>query len=372
MKTLLKSHILITFVVGCLLFGSAPTAHDFNSSDHHVYKLWKNDLIKRAHDDHWLIGYRYGDDCLPENRPAEKDLEQAITEALQVWLQPLRDMETQQPIVNEFRYELEPPGGAFHWRDFDLRLRFYCKPPKGRTRSGALVYQIAEWPPLVKIDEGTDVNDPRFTFVLIHELGHAMGLGDTYVVRGTDLSTKGGLNFTLGTQPAAIMNSLVFLYTNQHLTQDDKNGMIWLYKVSYEDLDTADCFFPNYTFEAVPPGCVPNSPLIFEVRQGHEIFALAILEADENIDVNAQDHTGATALHYAISGGHTGLVSALLRHDDIFVHLKDNDGRTPVTVAREAGDKDLAERLLAHPNYALNAEPKHKLATKWAALKKDY
>ena len=93
---------------------------------------------------------------------------------------------------------------------------------------------------------------------------------------------------------------------------------------------------------------------------------------DENIDVNSQDHTGATALHYAISGEHTEIVEALLRHDDIFVHLKDNDGRSPVAVAREAGDPALAEHLLAHPNYALNVEPKHKLATKWASLKKDY
>ncbi len=267
MKTLLKPHILITFVVGYLLFGSAPTAHDFVSSEHHVFRHWRNDLIKRAHDDHWLIGYRYGDDCLPENRPAEKELEEVITKALQVWLQPLRDMEI---------------------------------------------------------------------------------------------------------QPAAIMAFHVFVYTNQHLTQDDKNGMIWLYKVDHEDLDPADCFFPNYKFEADPDGCVPEFPLIFEVRQGHDEFARRVLTDDENIDVNAQDHTGATALHYAISGRHTGLVDALLEHDDIFVHLKDNDGRTPVAVAREAGDNALAERLLAHPNYALNVEPTQKLATKWASLKKDY
>lgn len=371
MKTLLKSHIPITLVLmGCLLFNFTPTAHDFSSDQHHVFKHWENNLIKKAHKDHWSIGYRYGDDCLPEDRPAEKDLEEAMTKALQVWLQPLRDMKTQQPIVNEFRYELEPPGGAVHWRDFDLRLLFYCQ-PKGR--SGAQVFDRPEWPPFVKVDRGTDVNNPAswFTYVLIHELGHAMGLGDTYI-RGENWVTKGGLSSTKGTQPAAAMAFPIFRYTNRHLSQDDVNGMIWLYKVTYEDLDPADCFFPNYTFEADPEGCVPNSPLIFEVRQGHEAFARRVLRDDENIDVNAQDHTGATALHYAISGGHTQIVEALLRRDDIFVHLKDNDGRTPVGLARETGDKDLAERLLAHPNYALNVEPAQKLATKWATLKKDY
>ena len=370
MKKRLKSHIpTILVVICCLLFSIVPTAHDFVSSEHHIFKKWRNDLIKKVHEDHWFISYRYSNDCTIKNRPAQKDLEAAITKALQVWLQPLRDMETKQPIVNEFRYELEPPGGALHWRDFDLRLRFYCGGPKGR--SGAQVFDRAEWPPLVKIDEGTDVNDPRFTFVLIHELGHAMGLGDTYI-RGGNWGTRGGLDGTSGTQPAAIMAFHVFAFTNQHLTQDDENGILWLYKVNHEDLDPGDCFFPNYKFEAVPEGCVPKSPLIFEVRQGHTTFALRVLRDDENIDVNAQDHTGSTALHYAINGGYTEVIDALLAHDDILVHLKNNDGQTPVGIAREVGDKALAERLLAHPNYSLTVEPTQKLTTSWGRLKRGY
>ena len=370
MKHLLTSHIPITFVLMCFLWLSfIPTADDFATDEHHIFGVRENNLIKKVHEGHWDIGYTYGDDCLPENRPNQKDLEDAITKALQVWLQPLRGMKTQQPIVNAFRYQLEPPDGAINWRELDLRIRFYCGPPQGRSR--ALVFGFAQAviaPPSIRIDRGADVNHPHFMFTLIHELGHAMGMGDTYV-RGPKWATKGGLDHTAGTQPAAIMNRHIFPHTGRHLTQDDVNGMMWLYKVTYEGLDPADCFFPNYTFEADPDGCVPKSPLIFEIKQGHETFALDILKDDENIDVNFQDDTGATALHYAIKGEHTEILEVLLAHDDILVHLKSNDGQTPVGLAREVGNKVLAERLLDHPNYALSVAPKGKLATKWASLK---
>ena len=34
----------------------------------------------------------------------DEDMEKAITKALRVWLQPLRDLQTEKPIVNDFRF----------------------------------------------------------------------------------------------------------------------------------------------------------------------------------------------------------------------------------------------------------------------------
>lgn len=398
MRKPLKSHIPMTLIViCCLLFSFTPTARTFTSPEHHVLKKWRNNLIKKVHADHWVISYKYGDDCTIENRPAQKDLEAAITKALQVWLRPLRDMETKHPIVNEFRYK----GGVNVVGASNLRLLFYCGEPK--HRSGALVFDKAEWDPFVEIDAGTDVNHPFFIYVLIHELGHAMGLGDTYA-RGGNWTTKGGLNITAGTQPAAAMVWIVFPYTNQHLTEDDKNGIVWLYKVEHEGLDRGDCFFSNYKFEAVPAGCVPKSPLIFEIRQGHTTFARQVLNDDRNIDLNAQDDTGATALihaikgrhwqiakelffriglnvnlrdesgstalHYAILQGDTEIVEALLSHEEIWVRPRNKAGKTPIDFARDLGDEKTLELLLTHPNQHLSVAPKGKLATTWGNLKR--
>ena len=402
MKKLLKPNVPIAFVViGCLLFSVTPTAHDFVSSEHHVFKKWRTDLIKKVHKDHWDIGYRYGDDCKVDNRPEAKDLEEAITKALQIWLQPLRDMKTKQPIINDFRYQRQADLRIDNRKHLDLGVTFYCD-PKGR--SGARISEDPNVPPHVVIDVGTDVNDQVFIFVLIHELGHAMGLGDTYTLRVANWTTKGGLELTRGTHPAAVMAFHVYPRTKQYLSEDDKNGIIWLYKVEYEGLDPADCFFPNYEFEKTPEGCVPKYPLIFEIRQGHEGYALRVLEDDKNIDINAQDSIGFTALHYAVKGGHILVIEALLARDELNVNLRDESGSTalhyavlkgspevlalllshpdiwirprnkagksPITLARDLGNDALVDKLKNHPNQRLAVSAKKKLATTWASLKR--
>ena len=407
MKKVITSDTFMTVVaVVCLWFSFLPTAYDFASLKHHMGAGGVVLLINSVHDEHWDIAYYLAEEC-PEDRHAQtQELEEAITFALQTWLQPLREIETQAPIVNEFRFQQLPELISFEmlqrpeWAHLDLGVNDTCK--SGLSKASVLVHL----PPRVFMRVPANI-DGRYISVLIHEIGHAFGLGDTYVDRPRKPSvTKGGLAATVGTQPAAVMSMHVFGLTPSYITEDDIDGIIWLYKAVYEDLPPEDCLFPNYTFEADPKGCVPKYPLIFEIRQGHETFALDILKDDENIDVNAQDDIGLTALHYAvravrnydtrvvkallkwdtinvnltdargqtplhyaISKGDVETVDMLLAHDDIFVHVRDNTGRTPVSLAREIGDTKLANRLLTHPNYSLHVEPKQKLVTTWARLK---
>ena len=407
MKQVITSHIFMTVVaVICLWFSFIPTAHDFATLKHHLDFGGIKILINSVHDEHWDIGYYVAKEC-PEDRHAQtKELEKAITLALQTWLQPLREIDTKAPIVNEFRFHqlplitlevLQDPD----WAHLDLGVNDTCE--GGRSAAGML----PNLPPRVLMrKQGVAGNiDKRYISTLIHEIGHTFGLGDLYVERPMEPSvTKGGLDGTVGTQPAAVMSMHLYDLTPSYISEDDINGIIWLYRVTYDDLDPADCFYPDYVFEADPKGCVPKFPLIFEIRQGHETFTLDILKDDENIDVNAQDDTGLTALHYAVSGRHRRVVEALLAyetinvnltdargqtplhyaiskgytsamelllaHDDIFVHVKDNTGQTPVSLAREMDDTELADRLLRHPNYSLHIEPKQKLVTTWASLKR--
>ena len=396
MKKLVTSHIfMIVVLVGCLWLSFIPTAHDFAVLRHHLDLWGVRRLINSVHDEHWDIAYTFDEDCPPERRAEAKKIEDAITLALQTWLQPLREIETEAPIVNEFRFQQlhELPPELAH---LDLVVVDTCK--RGRSAAGGSPID----PPIV-VMRVVDINNIYMT-TLVHEIGHTIGLGDTYVDRPMKPSvTKGGLDATVGTQPASAMSVHLHNHTGHYISEDDINGIIWLYKATYEDLDPANCLYPNYVLEKDPLGCVPKHPLIFEIRQGYETYALDILRDDENIDVNVQngiglsalhyavmdrstrvfeallehpglnvnlpDAHGQTALHYAISKGYTSVVNRLLEHDDILVHVKDNAGRTPVSLARETGNTDLAKRLLAHPNYSLHVAPKQKLVTTWANLK---
>ena len=201
------------------------------------------------------------------------------------------------------------------------------------------------------------------------------------------------------------------------LGRDDKNGIIWLYKVTYEGLSIRDCFFSDYQLEHEPLGCVPKHPLIFELKHSSEGIAFDVLEEDENLDINAQDADGMTALHYAVlyeynrlfkvllghkvilgrqvinlppntdinvnaqaKDGRTALhyavsheldevVKVLLAHEDIVPFLRDNEGRSALQIARENKLDRIIALLLEHP-LTLPVHPKGKLATTWGHLKK--
>ena len=245
--------------------------------------------------------------------------------------------------------------------------------------------------PIIEMREGGTLNG-RFKRVLLHELGHAFGLGDTYVGRPMqpDLST-GGLRATVGTQPASLMSHLGFRVNPpvNHLGifdplggigKDDENGIIWLYKRIHEDLPLEDCFFPNYELEKSPDGCRPKYPIIFEIKQSGGFYALQILREDNKLDINAIDGDGLTALHHAVLNGYTHIVRALLARHGINIDIKDKNGKTPLQVARELGFDELVQLLSPEPDKEPEEEEvvdiravsaKRNLTTLWGALKKN-
>ena len=154
------------------------------------------------------------------------------------------------------------------------------------------------------------------------------------------------------------------------LGRDDKNGIVWLYKATYEGLALRDCFFPDYKLEEEPLGCRPKYPLIFSLKHGIESIAIFVLEGDEGLDVNVRDADGMTALHYAVLNKYTRVVKTLLQRDDLKPFLKNNDGQTPLQLARERGLKEIAVLIAAHPQaLAVTAKGTRPLTTTWAALK---
>lgn len=399
-----KQHIpktLLTLaVIGILLLSNTPIAYDFI-----IHQLWfpdKQYLTKIVHEPHWDIIYVFGEECPDFKKAAAKQFEEDIVKAIQLWLQPLRELNTEEPIVNDFRFQQHNNLTLELLKKVDLVITDSCRDV--RSSAGTSV----GFAPHVNLGVGTEMGERRFS-ALVHELGHTFGLGDTYVGRGEvePSVSKGGLNNTIGTQPASAMALHLRHFTSRFLGEDDKNGIIWLYKVVHDGLDLEDCLFSNYAFEMVPDGCVPKWPLIFEIRQGHEQFAIRILDEDLKIEVNAQNAIGYTALHYAVTGNHgqflnrllarpeinvnlkderwktplhyavsdgsVSIVEKLLEHKDILTEVEDNMGRTPLDIARESGNQrliELLEDIQMEGVEDLAVIAKMKLATTWASFKR--
>ena len=320
-------------------------------------------------------------------RITDEDMEKAITKALQVWLQPLRDLQTEKPIVNDFRFNQV----SYESTSPDMRVKHYCS-------SGRSSASIAAIRPTLNLRTSATEVIPHLMYLLIHEMGHTFGLADMYV--GGSQKSTGGLDKTAGTQPASIMSgffveSIEFSWITtddwdklQYISQDDANGIVWLYKYYHENQPLEDCYFPDYTFQEKPRGCVPIYPIIFEFKHGNETLGMKVITQDPNLDINvrdSQDRTaldytviheykyalkklwwlknieinaagrdGHTALHLAAAGGYEFGVEKLLAHEDIDVNPVDAEKRAPLHRAAEHGHLGVVEQLLAHKEIDVN------------------
>ena len=124
--------------------------------------------------------------------------------------------------------------------------------------------------------------------------------------------------------------------------------MIWLYKHYNEGLSIDDCFFSNYKLEKSPNGCVPKYPLIFEIRSDRTRFFSRILLDDPDVDVNAQDETGSTALFWASKLGQYSAVKSLLRREVTDTNIKNNAGLLPLQVAIQENHGRIVNSLVEH------------------------
>ncbi len=369
MKLLKKMrYIFSLLLVASLLFSITPVVHGFIAYEQYGYRLYI--LAWKVHRKHWDIGYGYGCECPEEHTRNPQLLEEAITKALQMWLAPLRPL-TKRPIVNDFRYHLNADLA-----EVDMRITFECK----RLASFVLLSNRENPDILLRVGTevprlGTDVS--RLMNSIVHEIGHAFGLTDTYLgaeIIGDPLISTGGFKKTSGTQPASIMSAHLNVVRDgiTELGEDDKRGIIWLYKYffdgltddcflpdgsrsflpqqcNYNFLEIDDCFFDDYVFQEDPRGCVPKYPLIFETKHSLPKYVLQLLEEDPTIDINAQDESGMTALHYAVMYEKAEVVKALLDHEDIKPALKNKQGETPLDIALATDNSAIIEMFPEPP-----------------------
>ena len=269
--------IFVALLVAACGSETPPATPSFIVFEHQYGEQYKflNLLIEHAHDDTWHIPYA---------STVQKDFSPAITIALQTWLQPLRDLQLSRAIVDDFEfyhYAVDDFNtGNVPWDDVLFRMVFEAgnngDNVKGKYQGTWVpadmlppLLSAEELPTLTIYDAGNTAEelttDSRFMFILVHEMGHAFGLADTYAASGNGISGR------QGNQPAAVMAASrgVLKYppilphgTSIELTTDDIKGLLWLYKkhVTQEIDSLSDCHFADYKYEDKPAGCVPGTP----------------------------------------------------------------------------------------------------------------
>ena len=365
MKTM--NGIFGVVVVLILLFSVAPATLGFMAFEHQDLFV-HNILIRHIDKEQWQIGYRFATTCPAEFREKENELKELITASLHAWLQPLREEFPAAVITNKFNLillkdvkmgETDEQVLALSrqvLKELNTRITFTCE--EGMSSIG-----LGRGAPDVFM-RGSLI-DETMKGQLVHELGHAFGMGDTYVDPHNREATRstGGRHQTRGLQPSSVMNSWGVHPPREmpYITEDAKKGIIWLYKHVYEGQPLNDCFFPEYVFQEDPAGCIPKHPLIFEVKYGNPFLTNIFLRQDRTVDVNEQDENGLTALHYGVlnyavlngltappqqffGGFHEyGFFSLLLARADINPLLLDKQGRSPVGLAWERAGGDMVE-----------------------------
>ena len=88
-------------------------------------------------------------------------------------------------------------------------------------------------------------------------------------------------------------------------------------------------------------GCIP---LLDAAMVGDEKVVWNLI--NEGVDVNSKDRTGKTALIWAARYGHAKVAKILLENSDINVKEKDEDGTTALILAAMYGHENVTRLLL--------------------------
>lgn len=390
----IKKRLLLTIVLGGYLFFNVVLAtHGFIILEQQVEHLNPDGLlINQIDKPRWQIGYRFGTICPEEFREREEELKAAIIEILRAWLKPLRDEFPGRAITDDFHFvlledfvswedEAEKERKAWEkkrkaWdegediprekQNLDVLITFGCENGQSFAFPGGR--------PHVFMKNHDEADTRQYIFILVHEIGHTFGQGDTYINK--ERISTGGSSWLAGKQPTSVMAFPSAAANHPHyLTEDDKKGILWLYRYYYEEQLVDDCFFSDYEFEEETGGCRPKYLVIYEVKNGIFQTVSWTLQDDPTLDINERDADGFTALYHAVLRGHEEIVETLLEQTDIKVNILSKDKRTPAQLARELGERELARMIEAHPTADLppwSVTSKDKLTTTWGHLKKRY
>ena len=354
----------LLMVQSCLGYEPISTIKFITNHGFSIERMPSWYLIHAVKQPSWEIHYGFSDNehChtsgIVDKDAFEQQLRDSIVQAVQLWLQPLR--EGNNDIVNTFNLKLKDSVpvteeesllgmGATHKIALEennpphFRVTFNCMEVEGEFPDGMNEYprsfvMLGKNPqvfmfhfrkPAVICDEDSPASckpreerDQSIGFpndkmsgehmfmmtTMLHELGHIFGLKDVYVELDESISSSqqkfnrstGGSEKTVGKQPESIMAiaSRIGLRNKKFvITTDDIEAVKWLYLQAHEGVALNVCP-TDYEMEQETDGCIPRFPLIFAVREGDKKLVRYLLE-DDSIDVDACDRYGNTAWFYA-------------------------------------------------------------------------
>lgn len=333
--------------------------HFWSAGEHMGVDITERMLVKKVHEKAWDIDYGFAPNCSRrERKKLEPKVVEAIRRAVNLWLHPVRTI--QQKFIKEGKFPSELPPKLVNQLNihekkklFPLRKgqqKLYAtfnfgniwhklleKDPKGvelllNLPELSVVFNCNEGRPWlqqrfnsINIYEETkntkrNIPETKFSFgALLHEVGHAFGLADTYVdaknsFRDHMISTD--VNpYTIGHQPISVMSIYQLLYVAHYddvkPTVDDQHGIYWLYihmHMNKLKLDTCPRhyqpeFFARDEQDKAPSiACRPQYPFLFAMASENYSTARLLFNNKAPIDINARIHKrGSTALHYAVA-----------------------------------------------------------------------
>lgn len=365
----------------------------------------ENILIRKVHYPQWRICYEI--EC-PNSNIAAKKYEDAITKALQTWLQPLAELNRKKLIgsdPDDFSYYLNTTDKTCYYEalnskdKYQLYVMFIDLRAMGKR--GTYTQKTVHTPCL----SDSDAHE-----ILLHETGHAFGLADTYPIRD---------DITFGFQPPSVMSGFDKSDGKNALADDDIKGVQWLYRYYQRDklkkgitpVGLKECPFPDYEYVEAQDGgaCRPRYIFMHNLKQAHHFekthsnlhYAHIVLDnltlssfvgaskgGVSDLDVNDQDDTGNAGLHYMVLFGAYSLWNDHPKPNDltygtvpiwtetlakflkdqscrpnhqtncIDVNMQNNNGDTALHHAARTGYVQAARLLLAHKR--LDAKIKNK------------
>ena len=335
-------------------------------------------LTRKVHYQQWRICYAI--DCPITMTKQQKNIttsykkrhEELITKALKTWLQPIDELTNKKLIGSN--------PDNFYYRYFTNDINSMCKINKLKNKNISIgdgedytlkvVFLDTQDQQLRGKYTGGAIytpclsNDGAHT-TLLHEIGHAFGLLDTYPGRD---------KVTYGLQPPSVMSCFFDNDKKYALTNDDIKGIQWQYryyqsnnlKQGIAPVSLTTCPFPDYEYVQTNEGgaCRPKHLFMHNLQQAHHFekthsnlhYAHKLLESlflavgvrkksVANLDVNYQDKLGNTGLHYMVLFGAYSLWSNPQRQNS---HLCDTVGCPPNYDIAPIWSQQLAESIGAN------------------------
>ena len=372
-------------------------------------------LISKVHQDKMTVGYHFGDKC-NYSVFSKKDLatlETDIKDMLRVWLDAVRELPSvERDVVRKI--VTQNVTGEHRFREItsklDLVVEFTCERgwPFAKTGNGnqeGLIY-----PPVIVMNTlwgDLIVDKPEYSLpALLHEMGHSMGLVDTYAQNNRSVRGGAGRYFsgTIGNQPPSIMSgNQFFLYHNTYqsitilppyrikprqqfeeikrnisvLSEDDRRGLEWLY-VNYfrrgETENVNDCYFPDYELEELgydKKGCVPTNMLIYMIKNGYTQLIQEELTWGKNWGknlgelINKREKVGNRLYpsHYlSMMPNDEGAPILNILRLSVDANVTDEIDQTPLHYAIKARNSGSARILLANPSLIIDKKLPNKMS----------